>query len=719
MPRGRPARRVPGRAAGQRGRVGCRCRCRRARAPSRLAEAHGPSGRPRPHRRSLGREPAGPECRSPAARAYPLGASSAIASPMPLRARSGPGGRDFGPLTVNSTCRSPRHNAGRRAPALLSSDRQCGRLPRQRQLTARAGVPLAHWRGRRPQALRPRCFPHRYGPAAHLGQRLPIERSRRRASSANRRRAGRRSGGIFRPRRPLAADDSFFCRTDASPCRVGAAIGAAQGPRPVPAGEEQWKSVRCGSSAWGKLPKMVSWYEPRLLARIGVRTVISSVFGQYADQRLIQAVTDPCRRQGACARYDYSDPNAERPAQAHRLRRDRRVLDRLRRRRRRRLRAHLHDGLPARPGQPRRRGAGELPHGDILIMGGDQCYPQATREEYKKRLLLPFSWAFRCRAEAQAVRHPRQPRLVRRPDRLRQPVLLRARQALNAKGNVIGGWQCQQHRSYWALKLPHNWWIWGADIQFSKYLDTSQVNYFEAIASRWGRRTSSSSALPSPPGCSPSCRAQDEEENFFKITAIARARGARVVRRGRRRLAPLQPLLRPRARRALLHVGRRRRLPAPHPRAEERDLRALAREASRTQGRPERETHRCTPGRRWKAQALRHAVEANTRRPTPWSIRLCRTFRTSSGAAADASRLRRQARAASSHRLPSATRARPGAICSVWATFVPLLQPGFAIGVGVSTGSSPGSSRASSASEEHFLGKIDKLGIETTVCGRM
>ena len=38
---------------------------------------------------------------------------------------------------------------------------------------------------------------------------------------------------------------------------------------------------------------MVSWYDPRLLARIGVRTIISSVFGQYADQRLIQAVTDP------------------------------------------------------------------------------------------------------------------------------------------------------------------------------------------------------------------------------------------------------------------------------------------------------------------------------------------------------------------------------------------------------------------------------------------
>ena len=64
----------------------------------------------------------------------------------------------------------------------------------------------------------------------------------------------------------------------------------------------------------GKLPKMVSWYDPRLLARIGVRTIISTVFGQYADQRLMQAVTDPCDDKELCARYDYQRPECRRPA---------------------------------------------------------------------------------------------------------------------------------------------------------------------------------------------------------------------------------------------------------------------------------------------------------------------------------------------------------------------------------------------------------------------
>ena len=40
------------------------------------------------------------------------------------------------------------------------------------------------------------------------------------------------------------------------------------------------------------------------------------------------------------------------------------------------------------------RQAGRLRHGEILIMGGDQCYPQATREDYKKKLLTPYNWAF-------------------------------------------------------------------------------------------------------------------------------------------------------------------------------------------------------------------------------------------------------------------------------------------------------------------------------------
>ena len=284
----------------------------------------------------------------------------------------------------------------------------------------------------------------------------------------------------------------------------------------------------------GRLPRMVSWYDPRLLARIGVRTIVSSVFGQYADQRLMQAVTDPCDDKELCQRYDYSNTDA--PAGADKAQ-NRIALDEsgafwidyV---------ADVGDGFESTyttayllaQDSLDVRGAGKLQHGEILIMGGDQCYPQATREEYKKRLLQPFNWAF-------SVREPDR-KLFAIPgnhdwyDGLNafDSLFCSSRDKLsNTKGNVIGGWRCQQHRSYWALRLPHNWWIWGADIQFSKYLDTAQVNYFEAMAKQMQPGDNLIICLAQPSWMIAEMHGLDEEENFFKITSIARAKGAHVV----------------------------------------------------------------------------------------------------------------------------------------------------------------------------------------------
>jgi hypothetical protein len=280
----------------------------------------------------------------------------------------------------------------------------------------------------------------------------------------------------------------------------------------------------------GRLPQMVSWYDPRLLARVGVRTIVSSVFGQYADQRLMQAVTDPCNDRELCERYDYSNPNTD--DARHRLALDPSGalwIDYV---------ADVGDGFDATytaayllaQDSLEVRGAGNLRHGEILIMGGDQCYPQATREDYKKRLLQPFAWAF-------TVREPTR-KLFAIPgnhdwyDGLNSfdSLFCSSRDRLSdAKGNVIGGWQCQQHRSYWALRLPYNWWIWGADIQFSKYLDAAQVNYFEAMARQMAPGDNLVICLAEPSWMIAEMHGLDEEENFFKITSIARARGARVV----------------------------------------------------------------------------------------------------------------------------------------------------------------------------------------------
>ena len=144
----------------------------------------------------------------------------------------------------------------------------------------------------------------------------------------------------------------------------------------------------------GALPDMVRWYSPTLLAQIAVRTAISSTFGQYADQRLLQAVTDSASEAGLRVRYDFSDQQT--PDPAHRLPTDSHGgiwVD---------YAADVGDGFLAtyatayHLAQPSLDvpNAGKLPAGDILIMGGDQAYPAATREGYKDRFQLPFRWAF-------------------------------------------------------------------------------------------------------------------------------------------------------------------------------------------------------------------------------------------------------------------------------------------------------------------------------------
>ena len=42
----------------------------------------------------------------------------------------------------------------------------------------------------------------------------------------------------------------------------------------------------------------------------------------------------------------------------------------------------------------------------------------------------------------------------------------------------IGGWKTLQRRSYFALKLPHRWWLWGIDIQLEGYIDQAQIDFF-------------------------------------------------------------------------------------------------------------------------------------------------------------------------------------------------------------------------------------------------
>ena len=178
----------------------------------------------------------------------------------------------------------------------------------------------------------------------------------------------------------------------------------------------------------GALPDMVRWYSPTLLAQIAVRTAISSTFGQYADQRLLQAVTDSASEAGLRVRYDFSDQQT--PDPAHRLPTDSQGgiwVD---------YAADVGDGFLAT--------YATAYHLAQPVAGYSQCRQTAGRRhpDHGRRSSLPGGHAGNLQGPLSAalplgvsghhgtaadVRHSRQSRLVRRSGRLRQLVLRGAR----------------------------------------------------------------------------------------------------------------------------------------------------------------------------------------------------------------------------------------------------------------------------------------------------
>ncbi|MGH9151948.1 MAG: hypothetical protein ACRD03_06055 [Acidimicrobiales bacterium] len=116
-----------------------------------------------------------------------------------------------------------------------------------------------------------------------------------------------------------------------------------------------------------------------------------------------------------------------------------------------------------------------LERGALLLMGGDQVYPVPTRTEYHNRFLGPYRAAMPC-APPDAS-----PQLFAIPgshdwyDGLVNFTNIFCRQ------RPVGGWTTSQTRSYFAIRLPHRWWLWGIDLQFGDYLDEPQLAYFRQV----------------------------------------------------------------------------------------------------------------------------------------------------------------------------------------------------------------------------------------------
>jgi hypothetical protein len=216
--------------------------------------------------------------------------------------------------------------------------------------------------------------------------------------------------------------------------------------------------------------EFVRWFHPFELVRAGVHALLADLFGSYADKRELQAaLATPVAPEKD--EHDYSSESPEGSEQAF-------WFDFV---------ADIGDGfnatysvatlLAARelevPGAPK------LPRGRLLVMGGDEVYPTASHEEYLNRTIEPYGAALPWLRDERHVPH-----LFAIPGNHDWYDGLSSFLKQFTQRRWIGAWKTQQSRSYFVLKLPHRYWLWGIDIQLRADIDRPQMDYFSDAAMR-------------------------------------------------------------------------------------------------------------------------------------------------------------------------------------------------------------------------------------------
>jgi hypothetical protein len=189
---------------------------------------------------------------------------------------------------------------------------------------------------------------------------------------------------------------------------------------------------------------------PGLLARSGVEVLVSGAFGKFADKREIQTQPQDGLHYSADGDLwvDYLSDTGDGFDATYTM-------------------AWLlaQDSLDFE-GQ-------RLPRGRLLFLGGDEVYPTADPVAYENRFIGPFAAA---RPQTKALAKPDMYALPGNHDWY--DGLVSFLRVFCARDGNIGEWRTRQRRSYFAVKLPNNWWIWGIDIQLDTYIDDTQLDYF-------------------------------------------------------------------------------------------------------------------------------------------------------------------------------------------------------------------------------------------------
>jgi uncharacterized membrane protein (DUF485 family) len=226
-----------------------------------------------------------------------------------------------------------------------------------------------------------------------------------------------------------------------------------------------------------KKEKMTGWYDPGQFAITGIQVAISTIFGKNADRRILQSFTKSgstpekpfydASKTGGDFWFDYisdvGDGFNSTMTMAYYVTKSLSLKKRI-------------------TGQDRDPVPHDTETGQMLVFGGDEVYPIAARENYSNKLFGPYNAAFPKPKDP----NPEAPLVFSVPgnhDWYDSLVEFSFHFMEDHFGKVrhFCGWRTVQERSYFAVKLPAGWWLFGTDMQLGSALDGPQMKYFKNV----------------------------------------------------------------------------------------------------------------------------------------------------------------------------------------------------------------------------------------------
>ncbi len=225
---------------------------------------------------------------------------------------------------------------------------------------------------------------------------------------------------------------------------------------------------------------MVKWFDPAQLISTGIKVVMSTFVGEQSDRRIIQALST--------IKEDYFDltrhhrDTGSGPVSEGMPEREDIWIDYI---------SDTGDGwnstyavsyyacadaleLKYTDGASKKF---ETKRGNALVFGGDEVYPTPSKDNYYKRLVVPYENAF---GNADPEEKPLVFAIPGNHDWY-DGLTAFTKLFCSDLNPRFAAWHSRQRRSYFAIRLPGNWWMLGSDGQLQSDIDTPQLEYFRMI----------------------------------------------------------------------------------------------------------------------------------------------------------------------------------------------------------------------------------------------